>query len=124
MRLFTLLIIVVPAIEIMILIYFGSLLGFWTTLFLIIATGVIGAYLAKQQGLQTLHLVQRQIQYGHPPGDALVEGLCIIVGGILLLTPGFITDIIGFYLLFPITRNSVKPIIKRWIRNRIEKHHL
>jgi len=108
----------------MVLIYFGSLLGFWTTFFLIIATGVIGAYLAKQQGLQTLHLVQRQIQYGHHPGDALIDGLCIIVGGILLLTPGFITDIIGFYLLFPFTRNSIKPIIKRSIRHKIEKHRL
>lgn len=121
MRLFILLIIVVPAIEIMLFIYFGNLLGFWTTLFLIIATGILGVYLAKLQGLQTIQTFRRQIQQGYPPGDTLIDGICIISGGILLLIPGFVTDTFGLFLLLPPTRQTVKPLVKRWIKQRLDK---
>ncbi|WP_198317403.1 FxsA family protein [Cytobacillus praedii] len=105
MRYLLLLLIIVPAAEISVLLLSGNLIGFWPTLGVILFTGVLGAYLAKKQGLETIKKVQDQLRYGQMPGEAILEGICILAGGILLLTPGFITDITGLLLLAPPTQS-------------------
>lgn len=121
MRYILLLLIIVPALEIGLLVLSGQAIGLIPTVLLIISTGILGAYLAKKQGIETLRKAQKDMQYGQLPGDAIIDGLCILVGGVVLLTPGFITDAIGFLLLLPPTRNLFKPFIyrlfKRWINN-------
>ncbi|RIW29737.1 membrane protein FxsA [Bacillus salacetis] len=121
MRYMMLFLIIVPALEIGLLILSGQAFGVPATILLIIATGILGAYLAKKQGLQAIRNVQDQIRTGQLPGDVIVDGLSILVGGVLLLTPGFITDALGFTLLFPQTRKMIKPFIyrlfRRWINN-------
>ncbi len=121
MRYILLLLIIVPALEIGLLVLSGQAIGLPSTVLLIISTGILGAYLAKKQGIETLRKAQQDMQYGQLPGDAIIDGLCILVGGVVLLTPGFITDAIGFMLLLPTTRKLFKPFIyklfKRWINN-------
>lgn len=124
MRYLLLFLIIIPALEIGVLLYSGKTIGVIPTILLIIATGIAGAYLAKQQGLETIRKAQQQISYGKMPGDALIDGICILVGGCLLLIPGFITDLIGFILLLPPTRIVVKPFIKRMFRSMINKGNL
>ncbi|WP_066315434.1 FxsA family protein [Bacillus sp. FJAT-29814] len=124
MRLFFILIVVVPAAEIGILLLSGKTIGFWPTLSLIILTGVLGTYLAKREGLQTIRRVQEQMAMGQIPGQALLDGICILVGGTLLLAPGFITDITGFLMLFPPTRKFFKLLIANFIRKRIQKGNI
>ncbi|TXC90194.1 membrane protein FxsA [Metabacillus litoralis] len=124
MRLLMLLIIIIPAIEIGVLILSGRTIGAIATVLLIILTGVIGAWLAKQQGVETLRNAQQQMKYGQVPGVAIIDGLCILVGGLLLLTPGFITDTVGFLLLIPITRNKIKPLILTMIKKMIDKNQI
>ncbi|AJD91744.1 exlusion protein FxsA [Jeotgalibacillus malaysiensis] len=119
MKWLMLLIIVVPALEIAILISAGNLIGVIPTVLLIILTGVLGAYLAKSQGLQALKKVQNMTVFDGGPGDAVIDGLCILIGGVVLLTPGFITDAIGFFLLIPATRKLVKPLIYKWIQRKM-----
>jgi len=121
MRILVALIIIIPALEISVLIFSGKTLGIPITLLLIILTGVIGAWLAKKQGLDTLRRAQQQMSEGQAPGEAIMDGICILIGGVLLLSPGYITDLTGFFLLFPATRNLLKPIIGNWIRRRIER---
>jgi UPF0716 protein FxsA len=123
MRLLLLLIIIVPAAEIAFLLVSGQLIGTWPTILLIILTGVIGSYLAKKQGLVAYRLLQQQLQSGQMPGDALLDGICILVGGILLLTPGFLTDIVGFVLLFPITRVYIKKLLMKKFQARLYKNN-
>ncbi|MEL3972612.1 FxsA family protein [Rossellomorea oryzaecorticis] len=110
--------IVIPALEIGILVLAGQVIGVVPTVLMIIATGVAGAYLAKRQGLEAIRRAQQDMQYAQFPGDVIIDGLCILVGGVLLLTPGFITDATGFLLLLPPTRKLFKPFIyklfKRW----------
>jgi UPF0716 protein FxsA len=121
MRYMLLLLIIVPAFEIGLLVLSGQAIGLVPTVLLIITTGILGAYLAKKQGMEALRKAQQDMQYGQLPGDAIIDGLCILVGGVVLLTPGFITDAIGFLLLLPPTRKMFKPFIyklfKRWINN-------
>jgi UPF0716 protein FxsA len=121
MRYILLLLIIVPALEIGLLVLSGQAFGLIPTVLLIITTGILGAYLAKKQGMEALRKAQQDMQYGQLPGDAIIDGLCILVGGVVLLTPGFITDAIGFLLLLPPTRKMFKPFIyklfKRWINN-------
>lgn len=124
MKYFMLLLIALPAIEISVLLLTGKTIGFWPTLLLMISTGVIGAYLAKQQGLETLRKAQEQMRYGQVPGDALLDGICVLVGGTLLLTPGFVSDIMGLFLLLPPTRKIIKPILMKIIRNMIDKRNI
>jgi len=121
MRYIMFLIIVIPAAEIGILFCSGQLIGFWPTVLLIIATGVIGAYLAKKEGLETIRRVQEQLQMAQIPSDAVLDGICILIGGTLLLTPGFITDVTGFFMLFPPTRKGFKYFMMNWFRNRIRR---
>lgn len=119
MRYFLLFLIIVPALEIAFLLLSGKTIGVLPTIFLLIFTGVLGAYLAKRQGIETIRKAHEQLRYGQIPGDALLDGICILIGGALLLTPGFITDMAGFLLLATPTRKFFKTLLiksfKRWI---------
>jgi len=117
-------IIVIPAAEIGLLLVSGKIIGVWLTIMLIILTGVLGAYLAKKEGLQTLRTVQNQLQNGQIPGDAVLDGICVLIGGTLLLTPGFITDITGFLMLFPPTRRYFKRSILKMLKNRMHRGNI
>lgn len=121
MRVLILLFILISAAEIGVLLLSGNTIGIWPTIVLLVATGVLGSYLAKKQGMNTLKKVQEQLQYGRMPGDEILNGVCILLGGIMLLSPGFLTDIIGLILLLPPTRAAMKPIIlkmlKKWMSN-------
>ncbi|MEC0346001.1 FxsA family protein [Peribacillus frigoritolerans] len=121
MKYFLMFIIAMPVVEIIVLLLAGNLIGFWPTLFLIAATGLIGAYLAKRQGMETWKKAQEQIRYGMMPGNEIIDGICIFIGAALLLSPGLISDIMGLILVFPPTRNLLKPIVIRFIMNRMNK---
>ncbi len=111
-----LLFITVPIIELALLIKIGQVLGVGYTLGLVIVTGVVGAYLAKLQGLLTLRRIQEEVNHGKMPTDRLFDGLVILCSGLLLLTPGIITDITGFLGLIPFTRN----VFKKWLKQKIK----
>jgi UPF0716 protein FxsA len=124
MRYLALLIIVIPAIDIGVLLLSGKTIGLFPTIAFIIFTGVLGAYLAKREGLQTIKRVQEQLSYGQIPGDSLLDGICILIGATLLLTPGFVTDLFGFLLLFPPSRKPFKFLMINALRKRIEKGNI
>ncbi|MCK4951616.1 MAG: FxsA family protein [Gammaproteobacteria bacterium] len=94
----------VPLIEIYLLIEIGGVIGAPATVFLVVFTAVLGALLLRQQGFYTLQNVQQQMSRGEMPAMAMLEGVCLVIGGVLLLTPGFLTDSIGFLLLIGPTR--------------------
>jgi UPF0716 protein FxsA len=119
-----LLIIIIPALDISVLLFSGKMIGVWPTLAFIILTGVIGAYLAKREGLQTIRRAQEQLRYGQIPGEAVLDGICILIGGTLLLTPGFITDLLGFLMLFPPTRKLFKFFMKNSFRKWIDRGNI
>ncbi|WP_018921710.1 FxsA family protein [Salsuginibacillus kocurii] len=112
-RILLLLLLVVPTVEMIILISFGQWIGVWPTIFLVVLTGVVGAWLAKREGLNALRTSQLKMQNNEVPGDLLIDGICILIGGVVLLTPGFVTDLIGFFLLIPFTRSFVKGMLKQ-----------
>lgn len=99
--------IVVPLIELMLLLEVGAMIGSGWTFFIIILTAIIGTRLVKQQGLSTWQNIQQQIAQGQLPARAIFDGVCILVSGVLLITPGFMTDIIGLLLLTPLFRTLV-----------------
>ena len=103
---------VVPAVELAVLIKVGGYIGVGNTLTIIILTGVAGAYLARLQGFLVLRDIQENLSQGKMPSTQLLDGLMILVGGLVLLTPGFITDIIGFVLLIPWTRSLIKLLLQ------------
>ena len=106
----------VPIVELAILIKIGQLLGIGYTLGLVILTGILGAYLARWQGFVTLRKIQEDVNDGRMPADRLLDGVLILCSGILLLTPGLITDLIGFIGLIPFSRN----LVKRWLKRKIK----
>ncbi len=114
-----LLLTLVPALELVLLIEIGSRIGTLNTLLLIVATGVLGAALARAEGLSVLAQIRAQTQAGRVPAMALLEGASVLGGGLLLLTPGFVTDTLGFLMLIPPSRRAiivaVQHRIRRWI---------
>lgn len=111
--------ILVPTAELAILMVSGKTLGIFPTIFIIIATGVGGAYLAKKQGLRAWRDLQHRLASRETPGKALIDSVCIFLGGLLLLMPGFITDIAGILLLFSGPRKILYPFIVKWLYNKI-----
>ena len=111
---------VLPALELAILIELGAHIGAGNTLLLIIFTGVLGAYLARLQGFITLTKIQHNLNTGVLPNEDLMDGLMILVGGIVLLTPGLITDTIGFLLLIPWTRLLIKKVLRKKFETMIK----
>lgn len=106
--------IAVPIAEIAVLISVGSEIGLGSTLLLVIGTAVLGAWLVRRQGFQTMQNLRSEIDQGRVPAMELAEGFAILVAGALLLTPGFITDTIGFLCLTPPLRKTVF----RWFAGR------
>ena len=111
---------IIPIIEIYLLIEIGSIFGALTAVILVILTGFLGAFLARMQGLQTLYRIQESLREGRMPSGELLDALLIVIAGLVLLTPGFLTDSVGFLLLIPATRNS----IKYWLRRQIELRYM
>ena len=112
-----LLFVVVPLIELVLLIQLGQVVGLWPTLGLVVMTGVMGAALARAEGLRVLFQFQRELASGRLPHQALLDGISVLIGGAFLLTPGILTDVVGFSLLFPLTRRW----IQRRVRERLER---
>ncbi len=100
---------ILPIIEIALLINVGEQIGGWNTVFIVIVTAFAGAHLVRQQGLSTLMQAQQKMQGSTMPGQEVAEGLLLVIAGVLLVTPGFITDGFGFLLSLPMTR----PVIAR-----------
>ncbi len=119
LRSFALALLVVSAFEIYLIIKVGQWLGAGVTLLLMILTSLIGAYLLKSQGKQALMLAQLDMQQGRIPGGAILDGLAILLGGVLLVSPGFMTDIVGLLLLLPLTRGIIKLGMQTWFANQI-----
>jgi len=120
LRLF-LLFTLVPAIELYLIIKVGSVIGALNTIFIIIFTGILGAYYARQQGFKVVSNIQWKMQQGSVPGDDLVNGAMLLVGGAFLITPGFITDFAGFSLIFPPTREAIKVGVKRYLEKKVRQ---
>ncbi|MCF6235697.1 MAG: FxsA family protein [Gammaproteobacteria bacterium] len=107
MKVLFLLFLIIPIIEIYLLIQVGSIIGAFYTILLIVLTAIVGAFLLRIQGIATFRRVQENIARGKVPAMELLEGLMLLVGGALLLTPGFFTDALGFVCLVPTLRRGV-----------------
>lgn len=114
-----LLFIVLPALDLFLLLQLGSRIGIYETLILIVATGFAGAILYRSQKWLNLRKIQTTISQGQVPDTELVDQLLIIGGALLLVTPGILTDIIGFLILLPLTRPFVRSAIKRYLKRKI-----
>ena len=110
----------VPIVEIYLLIHIGSVFGVFTSIALVVFTGFLGAYLARIQGLKTLFKMQKSVKEGRMPSGELLEALLIVAAGLVLLTPGFLTDTVGFLLLLPNVRN----IVKSWVQSKIKTQYM
>ena len=105
--------IVVPIIELYVIIQVGEAIGVWWTIALLIADSLIGSWLMRSQGRAVWRRFQQTVQAGRVPAREVADGVFVILGGALLLTPGFVTDVFGFFLLFPPTRALVRGTLVR-----------
>ncbi|MBW5447426.1 membrane protein FxsA [Cohnella sp. CFH 77786] len=118
------LMIIVPAAELWGIIQVGHWIGGWQTFGLLLLTGFGGAWLARSEGRKVWLDAQRQLQSGQMPGRALLDGLCVLVGGLLLMMPGFFTDLVGVTLLLPITRPLYRLLLYGWLERKIRSGSL
>ena len=116
--------IVIPLVEFALLIEIGSRLGTVPTLMLIFGTGVVGAYLARLEGLRILYRIQREFQQGSMPAEQLFDGFLVLIAGVVLITPGLLTDVAGLILLIPMTRYPIKAFIKRRAQSWLSGTHV
>jgi len=108
--------IIIPIIEITVIMQVGALLGVWPTIAIVILSAWLGAKYVRQQGLATLQSVQTRMAQGEMPSDEIVTGLMLLVAGVLLVTPGFVTDIFGLSLLIPSVRAAIASHVQKHIK--------
>jgi UPF0716 protein FxsA len=111
---------IVPIVELAILVWIGGETQWWVPILLVIGTGVLGAVLARWQGWQVLQRIRADAAAGRVPADALLDGFLILLAGILLVTPGVLSDLFGVALLIPPVRGLVKRGATAWIKRNIE----
>ena len=99
----------------------GSGMALLVTIGTIAVTGIAGATLARHQGMSVLRELKKQMRRGELPGQALMDGVLILIGAALLLTPGFLTDVLGFSLLVPVTRSAYRKLLRRWVRRKMQR---
>ncbi len=113
-----LLFVVLPAVEIYLLIQLGQLIGGLQTFGLILATGLLGSYMTKKQGLAVWTELNKKLGSGQMPGTELIDGGIILVSGTLLVTPGVLTDLLGFLGLFPVTRGFIRHFVQAFFKGK------
>lgn len=111
----------VPALELYLLFQVGGQIGALNTILIIIITGVVGAALAKSQGLELLFKIQNELNAGKLPAGQLLQGFLVMGGGLLLLTPGFVTDALGFAMVLPGSRALLAMLIRKAFARQIHK---
>jgi UPF0716 protein FxsA len=109
----------VPAAELWLLWQVGGEVGFWPTIGLLVLSGILGSALARHEGARVLRRVQAELAEGRVPEEGILSGLLVLVGGVLLVTPGLITDAVGLLLLLPPTRALAVLLLRRFIARQI-----
>lgn len=117
-----LLFILIPIVELFLLIEIGKMIGTLATLTVIVCTGILGAFLARRQGISVVNQIRNEIAIGRLPAAQLVDGVIILLAAAVLITPGVLTDIFGFVCLIPASRKIIKNILwrrlERFVHNR------
>ncbi|CAM2969148.1 FxsA family protein [Paenibacillus sediminis] len=113
-------VIVIPLLEFYGFVTVGEHIGAGKTILLTFVTSIIGMAMMKFEGRKVLQDAKLQMNSGQIPGRTLLDGLCIFAGGILLMIPGFFTDIVGFTLIFPLTRPLYRYFLLRWIEKKMK----
>lgn len=103
----------IPVIELYLLIKVGTVIGGFNTILLVILTGFAGAWLARMEGMNTMFKVRRNLDQGLMPAEELLDALIILIAGLVLITPGLMTDAFGLMLLWPVTRNRFKRFLRK-----------
>lgn len=115
-----LLLLVVPFVELWVIVEVWRAIGGPETLLVLVTISVLGAWMVKREGLGVWTRLNAQLAQGQAPTDALLDGALVLVAGALLLTPGFVTDAVGFLLLFPPSRAGLRALARRQVRRRVE----
>ncbi|MHC4599857.1 MAG: FxsA family protein [Planctomycetota bacterium] len=108
----------VPLLELVLLLQVGRWIGVWPTVGIVLATGFVGAFLARWAGASVLRRIREEVNRGRVPSDGLIEGALVLAGGAMLLTPGILTDLLGLALLIPPTRVFLRDRLKRTAKRR------
>ena len=119
-RLVLIALLLVPVVEISLLIAVGHLIGVWPTIALVLVETFLGAYLVKREGLHARTALRTAVNSGQMPAQQLTDAALVLVGGVLLLLPGFLTDLVGLVFLLPFTR----PVTRRWLQAMVERQLL
>jgi len=111
----------VPIVELAVIIQVGTSIGTFNTIVIVVVTAVLGAYLVRKQGLSVFYRLRATMNRGEFPAEEMIDGAMVLVAGAVLLTPGFVTDALGFLLVFPVTRGFIKAWGKKHIRRRVSE---
>jgi len=109
----------IPVLEIYLLFQVGGEIGILNTISIVILTGIVGAWLAKREGRAVFVEMNKSLQSGKEPTDLILQGFLVFAGGLLLLTPGFVTDILGFSFVFPGTRHAYIGVLKAYFKRAV-----
>ncbi|MGI8888519.1 MAG: FxsA family protein [Nocardioidaceae bacterium] len=113
--------IVMPILEIFVIIQVGQQVGAWPTIALLVFESLLGGWLVKREGKRAWEALDTTVRRGQLPGKQLVDAALILVGGTLLLTPGFITDVLGFFLILPFTRPLARRLVTAYAARRVAR---
>ena len=112
---------IMPVVELALLVQVDKLIGFWPTIGVIVATGVAGSFLARREGLSVWRRLNERLNQGGLPGNELLDGVIILVAGALLITPGVLTDVVGFLGLIPLTRRGIRKLVQKRIKRSMRE---
>jgi UPF0716 protein FxsA len=111
--------IVLPVVEIYVLIQVGQVIGAWWTVLLLVADGFLGSWLLKREGTRAWAALRLALDERRMPARELADGALVLVGGTLLVTPGFVSDIAGLFCVLPLTRPLARAVLLRWLSRRV-----
>ena len=114
-----LLFILVPLVELFLLFEIGRQIGTLSTLTIVVFTGILGAFLARHQGIGVLYQMRTELAQGRLPASQLADGVIILLAGAVLITPGVLTDALGFLCLIPASRNIIKKMLWSWLERAV-----